>query len=391
MKLIIDREKYLDQAPADWARTQIGELFKFSSGKTRPKDISKSRNNQYHYPVYGGNGILGYSKEYCFDNSHLILGRVGEYCGCAHLTEKKSWISDNALYSKDVLADIDFDYFKYFFDYFDLNRFSNKNGQPLITQGNVGSLTIAKPELPEQKQIAYLLNSIQKAIQKQEEIINTATALKKSLLNKLFTEGTKGEPLKQTEIGIIPESWKVEKLGNIVSFTTGKLNCSQETFAINTYAFDQEALLLSGNNASAIYSVKYYTGKFNAYQRTYVISIKNLEEYCYNFLKHALSFKLEELRQISIGSSTKYLTLGLLTNLPMPKPNYEAQMEIAYALDVIDKKLSINQKKRTVYEDIFNTLLNDLMTGSIRVHNIDFHSKNSSFILPEASSKLISA
>ena len=78
------------------------------------------------------------------------------------------------------------------------------------------------------------------------------------------------------------------KLSDVATFTTGKLNsnaaiengiypfftCSPETLKINTFAFDQEAILLAGNNAEGNFCIKYYNGKFNAYQRTYVISNK---------------------------------------------------------------------------------------------------------------------
>ena len=79
--------------------------------------------------------------------------------------------------------------------------------------------------------------------------------------------------------------WKEYKLGEIASFQTGKLNsneavenglypfftCSPITLRINTYAYDQKAILLAGNNAEGNFSIKYYEGKFNAYQRTYII------------------------------------------------------------------------------------------------------------------------
>jgi type I restriction enzyme S subunit len=83
--------------------------------------------------------------------------------------------------------------------------------------------------------------------------------------------------------------------------------CSKETFWIDHYAFDTEAILLSGNNAQAIYSVKHYKGKFNAYQGTYVITVKDTARISYRFLSQMLSRSLERLRVISIGSSTKYL------------------------------------------------------------------------------------
>ena len=154
-------------------------------------------------------------------------------------------------------------------------------------------LTIPVPPLSEQRKIAAVLGLVQRAIEQQERLIALTTELKKALLHKLFTEGLRGEPQKQTEIGPVPESWEIKKLGSLVNLKTGKLNsnaatpngdypfftCSQETFRIDHYAFDTEAILLSGNNAQGIYSVKHYNGKFNAYQRTYVITVKAERSY----------------------------------------------------------------------------------------------------------------
>lgn len=85
--------------------------------------------------------------------------------------------------------------------------------------------------------------------------------------------------------------WKDTLLSEIATFTTGKLNsnaevvngnypfftCSPTTLRIDHYNFDTEALILAGNNANGVFSLKYYNGKFNAYQRTYIISIKDLQ------------------------------------------------------------------------------------------------------------------
>ena len=83
-------------------------------------------------------------------------------------------------------------------------------------------------------------------------------------------------------------NWTTKRLSDCVSFRTGKLNsnaatkngqypfftCSQEIYKTDSWAFDTECVLLGGNNASAVYPIFYFKGKFNAYQRTYVIEPK---------------------------------------------------------------------------------------------------------------------
>jgi restriction endonuclease S subunit len=254
-----------------------------------------------------------------------------------------------------------------------------------VRKGDLEATLIPIPPIPEQRKIAAVLGLVQRAIEQQDRLIVLTMELKKALLQKLFTEGLCGEPQKQTEIGPVPESWEITKLGSLVNLQTGKLNsnagtsngefpfftCSQETFRIDQYAFDTEAILLSGNNAQGVYSVKHYKGKFNAYQRTYVITLKVKGSMPYSFLHHALSRNLERLRSLSIGTSTKYLTLGVLQNLPIPKPKYEEAECIGQQLEVIETKIANAARKKTVLTDLFRTLLYQLMTAQIRVHDLE--------------------
>ena len=80
---------------------------------------------------------------------------------------------------------------------------------PNLSRSKLAELPIALPPLSEQKKIAHILSTVQRAIKAQERIIQTTTELKKALMHKLFTEGLRKEPQKQTEIGPVPESWGV--------------------------------------------------------------------------------------------------------------------------------------------------------------------------------------
>jgi len=158
--------EYDNSVTDEWNEVEIGDIAKFSSGKSRPENTTKKRSAVMNIPVYGGNGVLGYTDSWLFDCKKIILGRVGEHCGCAHITEEESWISDNALYLKEAECEFSKVFLKNCFQLLNLNQHSNKMGQPLITQSIISKVKFILPPLPEQRKISYILTTVQKAIEK---------------------------------------------------------------------------------------------------------------------------------------------------------------------------------------------------------------------------------
>jgi type I restriction enzyme S subunit len=83
------------------------------------------------------------------------------------------------------------------------------------------ALLVPVPPLEEQRQIARVLSAVQQAIERQERLIALTAELKKALMHKLFTEGTRGEPLKQTEIGPVPQSWEIKHVADVCKLVSG--------------------------------------------------------------------------------------------------------------------------------------------------------------------------
>ena len=160
------------------------------------------------------------------------------------------------------------------------------------------------------------------------------------------------------------------KLGELVAFKTGKLDsnaaklngtypfftCSQETFKTNTYSFDGEYVLLAGNNANGIYPLKYFTGKFDAYQRTYAIRSRDDELLLNRYLYYALRLQLELLKSISTGAATKFLTLTILNDLSVPLPPLPTQRRIAAILSAYDDLIENNARRIAILEEMARNL-----------------------------------
>ena len=169
-------------------------------------------------------------------------------------------------------------------------------------------------------------------IEKQLEIVNSYKAITERIALKKINDNleAQAEAIYNEMIANNSTNSTMSTLGEISTIKTGKLNseaavtngiypfftCSQETYRTNTFSFDQEAVLLAGNNASAIYPLKIYCGKFDVYQRTYVISSNNRfvsNKQLYFVLKQ----QLNEFKGISSGTTTKFLTMKILTPIPV--------------------------------------------------------------------------
>jgi len=159
--------------------------------------------------------------------------------------------------------------------------------------------------------------------------------------------------------------WKKVKLGEITIIKTGKLDsnaavpngaypfftCDPTTLSIDKWAYDTEAILLAGNNASGNYTAKYYKGKFNAYQRTYIIETLNPQFASVRYMAYAMNQQLQLLKVMSSGSTTKFLTMKMLTQLSIDLPSIETQNRIATILSRYDSLIKNYQKQIKLLEE----------------------------------------
>lgn len=213
-----------------------------------------------------------------------------------------------------------------------------------ISKEIVANIEIPLPPIPEQIAIAERLEKTNNVISLRKEQLAKLDELVKARFVEMFGD---------TEIN--PHKFPVRYWNEVFITTTGKLDsnamvdggqypfftCAKEHFWIDKYAFDCEALLLAGNNAAGVYDVKHYKGKFNAYQRTYVLQLLD-KSWSYLLFKRQLEDKLIFLQNQSKGTNTRYLTLGILSELRFVIPPKELQREFATFVEQTNKtKLTI--------------------------------------------------
>ena len=147
-------------------------------------------------------------------------------------------------------------------------------------------------------------------------------------------------------------------LVDVVNIKTGKLNsnaavengvypfftCAPEPLRIDRYKYDQSAILLAGNNADGNFHINYFEGKFEAYQRTYIIDSKNVDSYDLKYIFYALKECLHEFKLMSQGTSTKFLTMAILNSFKLKIPGIEVQRKISGILSTIDEKIATNNQ-----------------------------------------------
>ena len=157
-----------------------------------------------------------------------------------------------------------------------------------------------------------------------------------------------------------------KKLGDYVKIKTGKLDanassedgeypfftCSIEPLKISSYSYDCECCLVAGNGDL---NVKYYNGKFDAYQRTYIIESLDKEKLDVMYLYFFLSSYIEVLRKQSIGGVIKYIKLGNLTDALIPIPELSKQKEICQNLIKAKKILSSNENLLSKYDTLIKS------------------------------------
>jgi type I restriction enzyme S subunit len=164
-------------------RQPLGELIKLKSGDFLPAAAMAESGT---YPVLGGNGISGFHDQYKFEEPQIVIGRVGAYCGCVHVSPAKSWITDNALYVSERHPDLLFDYLVHALTHAHLNQYASQFGQPLVSGSRIYPVHVLVPPKSAQQEFVSRAAGVRDLKRTQEMSQNQFDALFASLQHRAF-------------------------------------------------------------------------------------------------------------------------------------------------------------------------------------------------------------
>ena len=282
---------------------------------------------------------------------------------------------------------------------------------PAVRDSDVTASWLPLPPLPEQKKIAHILSTVQRVIEAQERIIQTTTELKKALMHKLFTEGLRNEPQKQTEIGPVPESWEVCKVGDVAKIQsggtptreiaenwsggtipwvkTGEINyCvihdTEEKITPTGLANSAARLFPKGTLLMAMYGQGITRGRVGLLgieaatnQACASITPTDKKRISSVFLYYFFEYHYEDLRKLGHGANQRNMNAALIRSFPLALPKPDEQAAVVTAFESLDQKRALHERKKTQLQDLFRTLLHELMTARTRVHTFEFQPPNS--------------
>ena len=340
----------------EWEKCKLGDISEFSKDRLNSKGLScdnyvATENMLQDYQgIVAASNIPSSTNVIKFSKGDVLLSNIRPYLKKVWYADRDGGCSADVLVFKALSACIpDFLHYVIANDRFINFAMSGAKGvkMPRGDKEQMKTYEIGLPSIEEQKKIAKLLSLLDERITTQNKIIDKLQSLIKGIAQHCIR-------------GLI-NGWEYVRLGDICKITTGKLDanaqvengqypfftCAERPFNIDCYAFDTEALLISGNGANLGY-INYYKGKFNAYQRTYV-----LDHFSVNiqYVKWALKVLLPQRIAIEKSSSnTPYIVLSTLADLKIPIPNNSKQNHIADLMMSFERKLST----QLVLSDLYN-------------------------------------
>jgi type I restriction enzyme S subunit len=380
----------------EWKIKRLGQVC--STFKSGNSITSKHISEIGPYPVFGGNGLRGYTDSFTHEGFYVLIGRQGALCGNINRARGKSFISEHAI-AVSANKESDTEWLAQRLDHFKLNRLSESSAQPGLAVNKLVKLKLLVPSLPEQQKIAQFLTTIDTRIQQLSRKVELLEQYKKGVMQRIFSqelrfrdEGGKGFP-----------EWEEKELGEIAdpnikwSFTGGPFGSDLKT---DDYTESGVRIIQLQNIGDGVFlnNYKIYTSEgkadqlisCNIFPNEIIISkmgdpvaraciipnneprylmasdgirlVPNKSLYSIYFIYLSInhhSFRKKAL-SLSTGSTRKRIGLVDLRKIRIKVPNLPEQQRIAEFVGSIDQKIAQTGKQLEYIQTFKKGLLQQL-------------------------------
>ena len=383
-------------------KIKLGDIIDFKNGKSVKKSDGV-------IPIYGGNGILGYTDKSNFSHT-IVVGRVGAYCGSIYVEENSCWVSDNAIAGVPKEGQ-DLTYLYYVLKSLNLNSKQIGSSQPLITQSMLRDMVVdIEINIEKQKRIANSISIIDQKIQINNQINQELEAMAKTLYDYWFVQfdfpDQNGKPYKSSGGKMvyhpelkreIPEGWGVSKIEDIAKTGSGgtpkSTNVSyysngeipwinsgelEQTVIISTSNFITEEglnnssakIFPSGTILVAMYGatagkVSFLTFEASTNQAICAIMLKDIRMRYY--LKNVIEDLYQYLVKLSTGSARDNLSQDMIKNIKVVIPSNDILDRYYDFSNNIIKEITKKQQENEQLTQLRDWILPMLMNGQVKV------------------------
>lgn len=360
----------------EWKEYSLGDVCsRLSSGK----NIKASEvHNDGLYPVFGGNGIRGFTDKQNFNGECAVIGRQGAYCGnvryfngVAYMTEHALVLQGNEKSETQFLA--------YLLSIMDLGRLSGQSAQPGLSVKTLKIQKVSLPNLSDQRKIAGILSALDAKIENNNKINANLEAQAQALFKSWFVDFTpfKDQPFVDSELGPIPQGWKVGKLGDICTFKRGKnllsKNAIDEGVPVVAGGLSPSCYHNQANTSAPVVTVS-GSGANAGFMRMYHVDVWASDcsfidvscDYLY-FVYCFLSVNRRLLKHAQTGAVQPHVKPADIHDFDVVIPEEDIVKAFQSIIKELLTKVGVNEKENQRLAALRDTLLPKLMSGEIKL------------------------
>lgn len=386
--------------PEGWTVERLGDVVSIHDNQRIPLSEPERQRRRGRHPYCGANGVLDYIDNYLFDGEYVLLAEDGGYWGpleqSAYLMRGQFWVNNHAHVLKGKPLVLDNEFLVNALNFLDLSPFISGTTRGKLNQGVMSEIPFPLPPFAEQRAIARVLNTMQKAKEARKRELALERERKAALMEWLFTHGTRGEEIRKTDIGYLPRSWDVAAFDSSVEISSGQVdprvepystmlhvgpdNIEADTGRLLPAKTARELTLISGKYLFTPQDVLY--SKIRPYLRKVALptftGICSADMYPLrprdgrikrDYLFHYLLTQTFTNKAIGFQNRTGIPKINReqLGQIPVPIPDADEQTLISSILNACNSKSFTLENEVSLLQELFESSLDELMKGRLPI------------------------